>query len=102
MDARVREFVRERANNRCEYCQRHQETSPLIRRALSAPPEKKLRNEETSRVVSARSIRSGVCSFGSRGRTRRRASSRSTSDEMLRRIACNHCLSRASRFDPVR
>ncbi len=31
MDARVRAFVRERAGNQCEYCQRRQTTSPLIR-----------------------------------------------------------------------
>lgn len=31
MDARLRRSVRERANNLCEYCQRQQETSPLIR-----------------------------------------------------------------------
>ncbi len=31
MDARVREFVRVRAYNRCEYCQSQQEASPLIR-----------------------------------------------------------------------
>ena len=31
MEARLRAFVRERAGNRCEYCQRRQETSPLIR-----------------------------------------------------------------------
>ena len=31
MEARVREIVRERAYNRCEYCQRQQEASPLIR-----------------------------------------------------------------------
>ena len=31
METRVRAVVRERADNRCEYCQRHQETSPLIR-----------------------------------------------------------------------
>lgn len=31
MDARVRAMVRDRAGNQCEYCQRAQETSPLIR-----------------------------------------------------------------------
>ncbi len=31
MEARVRTFVRERALNRCEYCEREQATSPLIR-----------------------------------------------------------------------
>ena len=31
MEARVRAFVRARADNRCEYCQRRQATSPLIR-----------------------------------------------------------------------
>lgn len=31
MEARARAFVRERADNQCEYCQRRQETSPLIR-----------------------------------------------------------------------
>lgn len=31
MEARLRALVRERADNRCEYCQRRQETSPLIR-----------------------------------------------------------------------
>lgn len=31
MEARMRAFVRERADNCCEYCQRHQDTSPLIR-----------------------------------------------------------------------
>jgi len=30
MEARIRAFVRERAKHRCEYCQRRQETSPLI------------------------------------------------------------------------
>lgn len=31
MEARVRTFVREPADNWCEYCQRRQETSPLMR-----------------------------------------------------------------------
>ena len=31
MEARVRALVRERADNRCEYCQRQQRVSPLIR-----------------------------------------------------------------------
>lgn len=31
MDSRTRVIVRERACNRCEYCQRRQETSPLFR-----------------------------------------------------------------------
>lgn len=30
MDGTLRAFVRERANNCCEYCQRHQRDSPLI------------------------------------------------------------------------
>ena len=31
MEARLKKRVRERADDRCEYCQRRQETSPLIR-----------------------------------------------------------------------